>query len=158
MAAPAAPCPFCGGRPIRKRPLLDGAKIAFHTALGGASVEPEQSGETYLKCNGCAREFVPADRDIENILFGLRIEPSVPHLIRRYHGEGVTVTDLLTKHRTDIVRKAHHYRSRVSVSAVKNEIIICFRRRGVRTFGTFAQKSDKSGGANYYIFKGLSKA
>lgn len=158
MAAPSATCPFCGGRPIRKRPLLDGALIAFHTALGGASVEPKQSGESYLKCNGCAREFVPADRDIENILLGLRVEPSVLPLIRRYHGEGVTVTDLLTEYRTDIVRKAHHYRSCVSVSAARNEIIICFRRRGVRTFGTFAQKSDTSGGGDHYIFRGLSKA
>lgn len=158
MVAPAAPCPFCGGNPIRKWPLLDGAKIAFHTALGSASVEPKQSGESYLKCNGCAREFVPADRDIENILLGLKVEPGVLPLIMRYHGEGVTVTDLLTKHRTDIVRKAHHYRSRVSVSAARNEIIICFRRSSVRTFGTFAQKSDKSGGGDHYIFKGLSKA
>ena len=158
MAAPPEPCPFCGGRPARVRPLLDGAKIGVKAAGIGASLETKRSGESYLRCNGCAREFVPAERDIENILFGLEVADRVPPLITLYHGEGVTVTDLLTAHRTAIVRRAHRYRSLVSVSVAKKEILICFCRRGVRTYGTFARKAGRSGRGDHYTFKGLNMA
>ena len=157
MAAPPETCPFCGGRPAWVRPLLDGARIGVRVAGAGASLRTRGSGESYLKCNGCAMEFVPAERDIENILSGLEVEDRVLSLIRLYYGEGVTVTDLLTAYRTAIVRKAHHYRSYVSVSVARNEITICFCRRGVRTFGTFARVS-KPGAGDHYVFKGLGKA
>ena len=156
MAAPPDPCPFCGGRPARVRPLLDGAKIGVKVAGIGPSLKMKRSSESYLRCNGCAREYVLADRDIENILSGLEVEDRVPPLIGLYHGEGVTVTDLLTAHRTAIVRKAHRYRSLVSVSVAKREILICFCRKGIRTFGTFARKTGKSGGGDHYTFKGLN--
>ena len=157
MAAPSTTCPFCGGRPVRKRPILDGAKIGVRVAGIGASLETKRSGGSYLRCNGCAREYVPAERDIGNILSGLEVEPWVPPLIGLYHGEGVTVTDLLTAHRTAIVRKVHHYRSYVSVSTAKKEIVVCFRRGGVRTFGTFVRRAGKRGSGDRYVFRGLGK-
>ena len=138
------------------QPLLDGAKISVKVAGTGASLRTKGSGESYLRCNGCAREFVPAERDIENILSGLEVEDRVPPLIALYHGEGVTVTDLLTAHRTAIVRRAHRYRSLVSVSVAKKEILVCFCHRGIRTFGTFARKAGRSGRGDHYMFKGLS--
>lgn len=158
MAAPD-PCPFCGGRPVRKRPALDGARFGVRVAGTGASLRAKRSGESYLRCNGCGTEYVPAERDIENILSGLEVEPWVPPLIGLYHGEGVTVTDLLTAHRTAIVRKVHHYRSYVSVSTAKREIVICFRHNGVRTFGTFARRGGgRGGGGDRYVFRGLGMA
>ena len=82
----------------------------------------------------------------------------MPPLITLYHGEGVTVTDLLTAHRTAIVRRAHRYRSLVSVSVAKKEILICFCRRGIRTYGTLARKAGRSGRGDHYMFKGLNMA
>ena len=159
MAASPDLCPFCGGRPARVRPALDGAKIVVKAAGIAASLETKRSGESYLRCNGCAREYVPAERDIGNILSGLEVEDRVPPLIALYHGEGVTVTDLLTAHRTAIVRKVHHYRSYVSVSTAKKEIVVCFRRGGgARTFGTFVRKEGKRGSGDRYVFRGLGKA
>ena len=84
MAAPD-PCPFCGGRPVRKRPALDGARIGVRVAGTGASLRAKGSGETYLRCNGCGTEYVPAERDIGNILSGLEVEPWVPPLIQLTH-------------------------------------------------------------------------
>lgn len=160
MAAPSAQCPFCGGNPIRKRPLLDGTKIDFHTAVGINLSLTLKSDESYLKCRGCTREYVPAYMDVRNILHDLEPRDGVQDLIELYHGEGVTVADLVENCRTGIVRKAHRYRSYVSVSVARNEIIICFLRGGVRTFGTFARKGGKPGGGagDRYILKGLSKA
>ena len=137
---------------------MAGAKIGVKAAGTGASLKMKRSGESYLRCNGCAREYVPAERDIENILFGLEVEDRVPPLIVLYHGEGVTVTDLLTAHRTAIVRRAHRYRSLVSVSVAKREILICFCHRSVRTFGTFARKAGRFGRGDHYMFKGLNMA
>lgn len=160
MAAPSDPCPFCGGNPIRKRPLLDGATIDFRTAVGIDLSLTLNSGESYLKCRGCTREYVPADRDVRSILHDLEVKDGVQDLIELYHGEGVTVADLVKNCRTGIVRKARRYRSYVSVSAARNEIIVCFLRGGVRTFGTFARKSGRpgGGGGDRYILKGLSRA
>ena len=158
VAALPDPCPFCGGRPVRKAPLLGSARIGVKVAGTGASLRTKGSGASYLRCDGCAREFVPAERDIGNILSGLEVDPRVLPLIRLYHGEGVTVTDLLTAYRTAIVRKVHRYRSLVSVSVAKREILICFRRRGVRTFGTFARRTGKQGSGDHYVFKGLGMA
>ena len=158
MAAPPGPCPFCGGRPGRVRPLLDGARIGFQVAGTGATLETKRSGKSYLQCDGCGAEYVPAERDIGTILSGLRVEAGVLHRIRLYHGEGVTVTDLLTAHRTAIVRRAHHYRSLVSVSPAKKEILICFCRGGVRTYGTFARRRKRSGDGDHYVFRELNRA
>ena len=140
------------------RPALAAARIGVKVAGTGVSLRTRGSGESYLRCNGCAREFVPAERDIENILSGLEVEDRVPPLITLYHGEGVTVADLLTAHRTAIVRKAHRYRSLVSVSVAKREILICFCHRGVRTYGTFARRAGRSGRGDHYMFKGLNMA
>ena len=158
MAAPPDPCPFCGGRPARVRPLLDGAKIGVKVTGIGASLKMKRSGRSYLRCDGCGAEYVPAERDVENILSGLRVEPGALARIRLYHGEGVTVTDLLTAHRTAIVRRAHHYRSLVSVSVAKREILICFCRGGIRTYGTFARRGKRSRDGHHYVFKELNKA
>ena len=137
---------------------MAGARIGVQVAGTGASLETKESDTSYLRCDGCAREFVPAERDIGTILSGLRVDSRVPHLIGLYHGEGVTVTDLLTAHRTAIVRRAHQYRSLVSVSVAKKEILICFCHRGVRTYGTFARKAGRSGRGDHYMFKGLNMA
>lgn len=140
------------------RPFLNVAKIGIQVAGTGASLRTRKSGRPYLGCDGCSAEFVPAERDIRNILSGLRVEQRVLPRIRLYHGEGVTVTDLLTEHRTAIVKRVRRYRSYVSVSVPRNEILICFCCGGVRTYGTFARRSKRSGYGDHYVFKELNKA
>ena len=157
MARPD-PCPFCGGRPVKKRPWLAGARVGANAGGIGGSFRLADSREAYLKCYGCMIEYVAAERDVKTILRGLRVERAADFQIRCYYGEGLTAADLLTRHRTAIVRRASRRRSVLSVSADRGELIICFLYNGVRTFGSFVKSSDGPGGASRYIFRGLSRA
>ena len=156
--ADPAHCPFCGGRPAKRGPALDGVKIGFRAAGVEASIDAKGSGETYYRCNGCMIEYADAERDIETILRGLRVEREVAYQIRAYYGDGPTATDLLTRHRTAIVRRAHRRRSVLSVSVDGGELIACFLYNGVRTFGTLAKTDGGPGGTSYYVFRGLGRA
>ena len=155
MAAPDT-CPLCGGASIRQAPLLDRLKEVGIPAVGG-SVKIRKSGEGYLKCHGCTAEFVHVERDIEPIMNGLTVQSHIPDQIKRYHGEAVKVSDLLTRHRTAIIRRVSARRSLLGVSVAKKELIVCFRYRGVRTFGSFVRRTDPERGA-HYVFTELSMA
>ena len=156
--ADPAHCPFCGGRPAKRGTALDGVKIGFRAAGVEASIDAKGSGETYYRCNGCMIEYADAERDIETILRGLRVEHEVAYQIRAYYGDGPTATDLLTRHRTAIVRRAHRRRSVLSVSVDGGELIACFLYNGVRTFGTLARVDGGPGGTSHYVFRGLGRA
>lgn len=157
--APSGTCPFCGGSPVKKRPWLAGTRIAAGAAGIGASLEAPDSREEYLQCRGCMIEYVDAERDIETILQGLRVERAVAFQIRSYYGEGgPTAADLLARHRTAIVRRAAGRRSILSVSVDRGELIACFLYNGVRTFGLLVKSGDGPDGASRYVFRWLSKA
>ena len=149
-------CPFCGGETLKAVPLLDRIKKARGPAVGG-SVSIRKSGEEYLKCNGCMTEFVHAERDIEVIMKGLMVRPNILAQIKYCYGRAVKVSDPLTRHRTAIVRRVHARRSLLGVSVAKKELIICFKYRGVRTFGSFIREADRRRGARY-VFAELSMA
>ena len=123
----------------------------------GGSLSMEKSGEEYLKCGGCRAEFIRAERDIEVIMNGLEVSRNVPVQIRHIYNENVAVSDLLTKHRTAIIRRVNARRSLLGVSAAKKELIICFKYKKTRTFGSFARKADPLRGARY-VFTELSLA
>ena len=155
----AGKCPFCGGRADIKRPKLDAIKKMSARAYGfEGSVETRRMGDSYYKCNGCTMEFVYAEREIESILAGLEVGDRVPSQIRRYYNGEVSAIDLLTVHRTAIVRKANNHLSFISAHVVKDELIICFCYNNVRTYGTFVKKSSKSSNGDYYLFEKLNKA
>lgn len=157
--APSGTCPFCGGSPVKKKPWLAGARIAAGAAGIGASLEAADPREEYLQCRGCMIEYVDAERDIETILQGLRVERAVAFQIRSYYGEGgPTAADLLARHCTAIVRRAAGRRSILSVSVDRGELIACFLYNGVRTFGSLVKSGDGPGGASRYVFRWLSKA
>lgn len=147
-------CPLCGGESIRRAPLLDRLKEAGVPAVGG-SLKTRKSGEEYLKCHGCTAEFVHAKRDVKTVMNGLVVQENVPAQILHYYKRQIKVPDLLTKHRTAIIRRVHAKRSLLAVSAAKKELIICFMHRGVRTYGTFVRKNDPERGA-HYVFTELS--
>lgn len=154
--ATADTCPLCGGTSIKRAPLLDRLKEAGGPAVG-VTVKMRKSGEEYLKCNGCTAEFVRAERDIEVIMNGLEVSRNVPVQIGHIYKEAVRVSDLLTEHRTAIVRRVNVGRSLLGVSVAKGELIICFRYKGIRTFGSFVRKADPLRGARY-VFTELSLA
>lgn len=149
-------CPLCGGKTLKAVPLLDRIKKAKGPAVGG-SVSIRKSGEEYLKCNGCTAEFVPAERDIKVIMNGLMVKSNIPDQIKHYYGKAIKVYDLLTKHRTAIVRRVNVRRSLLGVSVAKKELIICFKYGGVRTFGSFIREADPRRGTRY-VFAELSMA
>lgn len=162
ITAPAAPsvdsaltCPFCGGRAHRVRPILAWARLGVTVGGTGGFLDIRRP-ESYLRCHGCTMEFVRADRDVGNILAGLRVERRVAGRVRHYYGEGVTASDLLARHRTAMARRASRCRSLASVSVSRKELFVCFRRGGVRTFGSFVKRS--SGDGEYYVFTELSMA
>ena len=149
-------CPVCGGESIRRAPLLDRIKGVGIPAVGG-SLKTRKSCETYLKCHGCTVEFVYAERGIEQIMNGLLVEDNIPDQIEYYYKEAIEVPDLLTKHRTAIIRRVHVKRSLLGVSSAKKELIICFKYKGIRTFGSFIRETDSRRRA-HYVFKELSMA
>lgn len=159
MALPDT-CPFCGGNPVKKQPWLAGARIGAGAGAGatsiGGSFRPANSREEYLQCRGCMRQYVDAERDIKTILRGLRVEPRVAFQIRRYYGRGPTATDLLTRHRTAIVRGVSGRGSIFSVSLDKDKLFVCLLYDGVRTHGPLVKSDDGPGGTSYYTFGGLS--
>lgn len=155
MATPDT-CPFCGGSSITREPLLDRLKELSIPVVGG-SARTRKSGEEYLKCHGCTAEYVCAERDIKTIMNGLMVPKNIPVQIKHYYKAEIKVSNLLTRHRTAIVRKVDTRRSLLGVSAARNELIVCFRYRGVRTFGLFARKTDHRRGA-HYVFEELSMA
>lgn len=154
--ATADTCPLCGEASIKRAPLLDRLKEAGVPAVG-VTVKMRKSDEEYLKCNGCTAEFVRAERDIKVIMNGLMVSRNVPVQIRHIYNENVAVSDLLTKHRTAIIRKVNARRSPLGVSATKKELIICFKYKKTRTFGSFVRKADPLRGARY-VFTELSLA
>lgn len=149
-------CPFCGGSSISRAPLFDRLKELSIPVVGG-SARTRKSGEEYLKCHGCTAEYVCAERDIKTIMNGLVVRPHIPTQIRHYYKAAIKTSDLLTRHRTAIVRKVDTRRSLLGVSSARNELIICFKYGGVRTFGSFARRTDPTRGA-HYVFEELSMA
>ena len=152
--APPDTCPLCGGASIRRAPLLDRLREVRVPVVGG-SVGTRESGEKYLKCHGCTAEFVHTDRDIKTIMNGLVVQDNVPAQIEHYYKRRIRVADLLTRHRTAIIRRVSARRSMLGVSTAKRELIICFMYRGVRTYGTFVRESDPERGVRY-VFTELS--
>ena len=152
--APSGTCPLCGGASIRRAPLLDRLRELGIPAVGGG-FKTRKSGEEYLKCHGCTAEFVHTDRDIKTIMNGLAVQENVPAQIEHYYKRQIRISDLLTRHRTAIIRRVSARRSMLGVSTAKRELIICFMYRGVRTYGTFVRESDPERGVRY-VFTELS--
>ena len=153
----SAPCPFCGGVGLPKRPWGDrisGSSIG--TDVASLRLVVDSSGEEYFKCHGCNTSFVFADREIGTILPGLRMRPKVALLAKHYYGDGVSVHDLLTRHRTAIVRKIHGRLSFISARTARNELVVCLNYNGVRTFGSLRRRRGCNG--YYYELRGLDRA
>ena len=103
-------------------------------------------------------ECASAERDIETILRGLRVEHEVAFQMRCYHGEAMTVERLPAGCRTAIVRRANRRRSVLSVPVDGSELIVCFLHEGVRTFDSFVKTDDGPWGTSRYVFRSLSRA
>ena len=115
-----------------------------------------RAGGWYLHCDGCTTDYVRADRDVETIAAGLRVDPRVPLQVRHYCGEGVTVSDLLDGHLAAMARRVHARRSLASVHVDRGELFLCFSYRGIRTFGSLVRRRGRRG--YHYLLRGLSRA
>ena len=152
----AAPCPFCGGLGLPRKPGIDRLS-GSSVSVGVASLHlvVDSRGEEYYKCNGCNMSFVFADREIETMLPGMMADLSVAFRIKHYYGDGVSAHDLLTRHRTATVRKVRGRLSFFASRIAQNEIIVCFNYNGIRTFGSFRRRRGANG--YYYTFEGLDR-
>lgn len=157
MVPVSVECPFCGGRGLPRRPGMDrlsGSSVSVGPASLHLAVDPK--GERYYMCRGCNMAFVFAEREIETMLPGMIVGPNIPILVRHYYGDDTTVRALLTEHRTAMVRKVRGRLSLLAPVAAGSELVMCFRHKGVRTFGSFRRKRGDRG--YYYAFEELNRA
>jgi hypothetical protein len=152
-------CPFCGAQPIKKNPYSDrikklgiGADALEMGGKGEIELAPNPQKEEYYLCNGCNQKYVWADIDINLIIEHLDGVNSIPKKIKYYYPDGVTLTELLTKHTTGIVRRHSDKLSWLSNSIVKRQLFICFNYNGKRTFGIFVRKKKSK---YYYTVKSV---
>lgn len=148
-------CPFCGGKPIKKISYSNQVKkigigVNAFDVSGSANVEMKanQKKEEYFLCNGCDQEYIWADIDIDLILKHLKCEKNISKLIKYYYPENITLTELLTKYRTGMVRKHHGRKSWLPNLIIKSQFYICFNYDGKRTFGAFVRKKKE----RYYYY------
>ncbi len=153
-------CVFCGGRTIEKLPYSDrikkvsaGGGVLETSSDGSVEIDPHPQKEPHYKCNGCNRKYVDAELDISIIINNLQCEPIISVQIYHYYQNGVTLTDLMTKYRTGIVRKPSHFFSPLSEKVAKRQLFICFNYNGRRTVGTFVK--EKENDIEYYKMKML---
>ena len=85
MARPHVTCPFCGGRPVKKRPWLAGAQIGASAGGLGASLLLASPREAYLKCHGCMIKYIDTRRDARTLLRGLHVERRATFQVRCYY-------------------------------------------------------------------------
>ena len=156
MARPST-CPFCGGRPVERGPWLAGTEMGASAGGIGASLRLPGRRESYLKCYGCMIEYVDTGRDVKTLLPGLQVERRAALQIRCHYGRGMTASWLLARHCTAVVRRVSGLRSILSVSVDGDELIACFSRGGVRTFGSLVGEDDGLGGTSHYTFRRLSR-
>jgi len=150
-------CPFCGGVPIKKHPYSDrikkvggGGGISEGSVQGNVELEPNPQKEEYYLCNGCNQRYVLASIDINLILSHIDGKENIAKLIKYYYPDGVTLTDLITKYRTGIVRKHSDKASWLSNAVVKRHLYVCFNYNGKRTYGIFIRKEKTK---YYYTLK-----
>jgi hypothetical protein len=107
-------CPFCGGTPRRKGPKSErvskvASKVGVQDISAGVKLEfqPGSSKEDYFYCSGCNQEYIWALIDINLILtnFCTDRKEEIADKVRHYYKNQVTLTDLLLKYRTGIVRR-----------------------------------------------------
>jgi len=154
------PCPFCGGKPIRKLPYSDRVKKA-NTSLGiteasvnsGIEIDPNPDAEPHYKCNGCNRKYVDATMDINIIINNLQCEPIIVSQIFHHYGADISLTDLLTKYVVGVVRKPSHVFSFMAEKVSQRQLYVCFNCDGIRTFGTFIKETENK--IEYYKMKML---
>ena len=151
------PCPFCGGVGLPKRPWgehISGSSVG--TDIATLRLVVDSKGEEYFKCHGCDMSFVFANREIGTILPDLKVRPKAAMRIKHYYGDGVSPLDLLTGHRTAIVRKIRGRMSIVTRKTARDELLVCFIYNGVRTYGTLRGRRGRNG--YYYELRGLDRA
>lgn len=109
----------------------------------GVNVElrPSSHREEYLSCLGCNQEYVYVSIDIDLILtnFCEQDKERIADLVYNYYGNQVSLTDLLVKYKTGVVRRHSGTVPYISDKLARRSLYICFNYQGKRTFGTFVR-------------------
>lgn len=152
-------CPFCGAEPVKKIPYGDrikriggSGKVSGISAEGNLELTPNPKRQEYLMCNGCDQKYVWASLDINLILNHLNAGENIAMLVHHYYNGEVTLTDLITKYRTGIVRRYSKI-SFLPKKIVNRQLYICFKFKEKRTFGIVVRK--KKNNKYFYTMKTL---
>ena len=133
----AAPCPFCGGVVFPRWPWRDHLPVLYIRVRSSTlRLAAGREGRAHLGCHGCEMSFVPADADMAAILPGLRVRRNAAICARHYYGDGVSVRDLLARHRTAVVKRVRWRPPLLSSKAARSELVVCLKYNGMRTFCT----------------------
>jgi hypothetical protein len=134
-------CPFCGGKPTYQSNNQKVSKINPSISVPGVSaginIELNNKKDHYFSCNGCNSEYVFSDIDINLIIKNFcndRLEEIA---------EMVSLSDLILKYRTGIVRRHSTTVPYLSKKLARKILYICFNYNGKRTFGSFIRSKDK---------------
>jgi hypothetical protein len=150
-------CPFCGGKPTyqscNQKVSEINPSISASGVSAGIGIKLNNQKDHYFSCNGCNSEYVFSDIDINLIIKNFcndRLE-EIAGMVCHYYSNKVSLSDLILKYRTGIVRRHSNTIPYMSKKLARKILYICFNYNGKRTFGSFIRSKDK----NCYTLKSL---
>ena len=144
-------CPFCHNIPLKKTGFLQSIKKAkvdagvsdgMNNYSGGVEVELDKTlKEEYYKCQACGYEYVDiSDYDINLVLNGMRIKPSIFSTFEYYYDSLIDIISLFRNHRTGIVKARKSIKTLISDAVQKKRIMIPVHFNNIRTFAVLERE------------------
>ena len=143
-------CPFCGGKPTcissnQKISEINPSVSIPESISASVGIKLNNKKEHYFSCNGCNSEYVFSNIDINLIIKNFcndRLE-EIAGMVYYYYRNKVSLSDLILKYRTGIVRRHSNTVPYLSRRLASKILYICFNYNGKRTVGSFIRSKDK---------------
>lgn len=143
-------CPFCGGKPtytssIHKISEINPSISTPESYSASVGIKFNKKKDYYFSCNGCNSEYVFSDIDINLIIKSFcndRLD-EIAGMVYHHYSNKVTLSDLILKYRTGIVRRHSNTIPYLSKKLANRILYICFNYNDKRTFGSFIRSSNK---------------
>lgn len=138
-------CLFCDNQIIIRNPDFadrfkkKGTSPIISTVDGDLKVKTRKNTKRYFSCSKCEIDYIPIKIDLELLLSNLQVKANVSVRLDYFY-LGISLNDLILKHRTGIAKKPEDAASWVSKDLVKRQLLMGFNYNEVRTIGTFIRK------------------